>query len=435
MSSAGDAEVVLIGDGSHGTYEFYAHRANITKRLIEEKGFTAVAVEADWPDAFRVNRYIHDLTLRDGNIKSARDSLEDFERFLKWMWKNEVMPHFIEYLREHNDRVTRQNNDLCQTVSFFGMDLYSLHRSAEAVIKYFEKVDPEAAKRAKKQYNCFERFGEDTTRYAMAVQFGMNKTCECEVLNVLSELVKKNEQYIEDQLPDGPHRAAHPREEQFMAEMNALVVKDAEEYYRNMMPGDEDSWNLRDDHFVRTLVKIRDHLGPQGSNGKTHPAKIVVWAHNSHIGDARHTDMGWRHGEVNVGQRCRELFGEDNVFNIGFLTNRGTSIEKIFDQAATDDFFIITHRILKTGKGNNQKVQESQALSSYLNESRYQRFIGVIYRPNTEIALHYSKCSVTKQYDAVAHLKHSRGILPLEQEGTDKRMKRGEADVTFPFGQ
>ncbi|TFK57397.1 hypothetical protein OE88DRAFT_129051 [Heliocybe sulcata] len=452
LSAIGDAEVVLIGDGSHGTYEFYAHRANITKRLIEEKGFNAVAVEADWPDAFRVNRYIHGL----GNIKSARDSLRDFERFPKWMWKNEVMPHFIEYLRQHNDRVTRDTNDLSQTVSFFGMDLYSLHRSAEAVVKYLEEVDPEAAKRAKKQYNCFERFGEDTTQYAMAVQFGMKKPCEREVVKVLEDLVKKNKQYIDDQLPDGANRTTHPREEQFMAEMNALVVKDSEEYYRKMM-SDEDTWNLRDDHFARTLVKIREHLGPQSTDGTSRPAKLVVWAHNSHIGDARHTDMGWRRGELNVGQRCRELFGAANVFALGFLANRGTvtaapnwdeeprlyqlnppherSIEKVFDQAASDDFYVVTQRIVKTGKGANQKVQESEALSAYLNEPRYQRFIGVIYRPYTEIPSHYSKCSIAKQYDAVAHLKYSRGILPLEREDTDKGMKKGEADLTFPFEQ
>ncbi|EPQ60895.1 hypothetical protein GLOTRDRAFT_135494 [Gloeophyllum trabeum ATCC 11539] len=435
LAAIGDAEVVLIGDGSHGTYEFYAHRANLTKRLIEEKGFNAVAVEADWPDAFRINRYIHGLALRDGNIKSARDALKDFERFPKWMWKNEVMPTFVEFLKEHNERVMKETSDLSHTVSFFGMDLYSLHRSAEAVVKYLDKVDPKAAERARKQYNCFERFGEDTTQYALAVQFGLNKTCECEVMDVLGQLVKNNKKYIEDQLPEGPHRAAHPAEEQFMAEMNALVVKDAEEYYRCMM----------------------EHLGPQDGDGKRRPAKLVVWAHNSHIGDARHTDMGWRRGEINVGQRCREVFGEDNVFNIGFLTNRGTvtaaanwdelprlyqmnppyerSIEKVFDQAATDDFFVITHRIVKTGKGQTQKVQESEELSKFLNQPRYQRFIGVIYRPQTEIPSHYSRCSVADQYDAVAHLKYSRGILPLEKENTEKDMKHGEADLTFPFGQ
>ncbi|EMD41735.1 hypothetical protein CERSUDRAFT_110312 [Gelatoporia subvermispora B] len=455
VSAVGDAEVVLIGDGSHGTYEFYAHRANLTRHLTEEKGFNAVAVEADWPDAFRINRYIHGGTLGDGTMASPRDALSDFERFPKWMWKNEVMPPFIRHLREHNEKVMRESNDASNTVSFYGMDLYSLHRSADEVVKYLEKVDPEGAKAARKKYNCFERFGEDTTRYAFAAQFGLSKSCHKEVILNLKSLLKNHQKYIDEQRAMGGG-FSHPAEEQFVAEMNALVVKDAEEYYRTMLTEDAHSWNLRDEHFARTLVKIAEHMGSNDSHGGHRKAKIVVWAHNSHVGDARATDMGRRRGELNVGQLCRELFGESNVFNVGFLTNRGTvtaaynwddpphwqrmnppienSIERVFDDNEDDDSFVITHRIEKGADGQNKKVEVASEMSEYLNRPRYQRFIGVIYRKDTERPSHYSKCSVADQYDAVAHLKESRGIQPLEPEDTWKGPVKGELDLTFPFG-
>ncbi|KAI0082192.1 hypothetical protein K474DRAFT_1586400 [Panus rudis PR-1116 ss-1] len=459
IQAIGNAQVVLIGDGSHGTYEFYAHRANITRRLIEEKGFSAIAVEADWPDAFRVNRYIHGGHMKDGVIKDARDALKDFERFPKWMWKNEVMPSFIEYLRSLNDRIMRETGDPSNKVSFYGMDLYSLHQSVREVIKYLEKVDQEAAERARKRYNCFERFGEDTMNYAYLSQFGLAKTCEKQVILNLRTVLKNRQKYIEESLPVGENRWGHPSEEQFMAEMNALVVRDAEEYYRTMLTEDTKSWNLRDDHFARTLVEIARHLGTTSSDGSTRKqAKIVVWAHNSHIGDARYTDMGRRRGEINVGQRCRELFGEENVFNIGFLTNRGTvtaayewdeppqlftlnspipnSIEKVFDESVNHDSVVITRKIESALNGENQKVEESEQLTTLLNQPpRYQRFIGVIYRSATEIPSHYSKCSAADQYDAIVHLKQSRGIEPIEPEDTWKGLKRGELDATFPFGE
>ncbi|OBZ78783.1 hypothetical protein A0H81_00606 [Grifola frondosa] len=487
----GDAQVVLIGDGSHGTYEFYAHRANLTKRLIEEKGFTAVAVEADWPDAFRVNRYIHGGALKNGHVKSARDSLADFERFPKWMWKNEVMPAFIEYMKRYNDSVMRDTQDPSKKVSFYGMDLYSLHRSADEVLKYIERVDPEGAKTARKKYNCFERFGEDTLRYAYETQFGLAKVkiaalrspsdCHKEVLFNLKNLLINHRKYIEDQMPVNHDHSGHPAEEQFMAEMNALVVRDAEEYYRTMLTEDVLSWNIRDDHFARALANIADYLGTSKSNGDRNRAKIVVWAHNSHVGDAKATDMGRRRdillnplGEINVGQRCREMFGVNNVFNIGFLTNRGTglsttsfarckvclsflvtaaynwddpphlhrmnppidrSIESVFDEWATEDCFVITHKIVTASDGKTKKVKVSEELSDFLNRPRYQRFIGVIYKRTTEIPSHYSKCSVADQFDAVAHVRESRGIQPLEHEDTWKGLIKGEIDETFPFGE
>ncbi|KAJ3550747.1 hypothetical protein NM688_g5004 [Phlebia brevispora] len=448
IKAVGNAQIVLIGDGSHGTYEFYAHRANITHRLIEEKGFTAVAVEADWPDAFRINR------------------------FPKWMWKNEVMPAFVQYLRNYNDRIIKQTGDPSKKVSFFGLDLYSLHRSAAEVLRYLERVDPAGAKAAKKQYNCFERFGEDTTRYAYEAQFGLSKvrtlvvhnypgthpsdqTCHNEVLRVLQQLLRNHQKYIQDEMPIGKDAYGHPREEQFMAEMNALVVRDAEEYYRLMLTEDAVTWNLRDDHFARVLVQIARHLGTT-AEGVPKEAKIVVWAHNSHIGDARATDMGKKRGEINVGQRCRELFGDDNVFNIGFLTDQGTvtaayqwdddphvmtmnlpldgSLEEVLDSSISKDAFIITHQVEDNEEGEPRKVETSHELTEFLNRPRLQRFIGVLYRRNTERWSHYSKCSAADQYDAVAIVKHSRGIRPLEKEEHLHEPLGGDYDETFPFG-
>ncbi|KAI0094600.1 hypothetical protein BDY19DRAFT_982048 [Irpex rosettiformis] len=452
LNAVGNSQVVLIGDGSHGTYEFYAHRANITQRLIEEKGFNAIAFEADWPDAFRLNRYVHGT----GSIKNARSALDDFERFPKWMWKNEVMPPFLDHMKEHNEAVIKSTGDPSKKVSFYGLDLYSLHRSADEVLRYLDRVDPEGAKAARKRYNCFERFGEDTTRYAYEAQFGLAKDCHQEVIRNLHDLLRNHQRYIAEQFEkDG--QFGHPAQEQFMAEMNALVVRDAEEYYRTMMAEDTKSWNLRDDHFARVLVEIAHHLGTTTESGNRRAdAKIVVWAHNSHIGDARATDMGTRRGEINVGQRCRELFGDDNVFNIGFLTGTGTvtaayewdeppqlmtmnkplsgSIEELLCESSDDDAIVIIKQIKDSVEGFAKKSEVSPQLTNLLNISRYQRFIGVIYRRRTEIVSHYSRCKVADQYDAIAIVKNSRGIQPLEREESWKGAHRGDLDLTFPFG-
>ncbi|KAI0651687.1 hypothetical protein C8Q79DRAFT_897295 [Trametes meyenii] len=454
-----DARVVLIGDGSHGTYEFYAHRANLTKRLIEEKGFTALAIEADWPDALRINRYIHDGTLGEHKIKNARDALAEIERFPKWMWKNEVMPPFIEYLKQHNKRVLKTAKDPSNAVSLYGMDLYSLHRSAQQVIEYLERVDPEGAKAARKRYNCFERFGEDTMRYAYETQFGLKRDCHREVIANLKSLLRNHNEILEKEMRRFEN--GHPREEQLIAEINALVVKDAEEYYRTMMTEDVLSWNLRwysmstrsDEHFARVLASLAQFLGPSNCTGPRR-AKIVVWAHNSHVGDARATDMGRRQGEINVGQRCREIFGDDQVFSIGFLISRGTvtasynwdeppyrqslnppmegSVEAIIDKWTDTDTFVVTHKIVTDDGGKTRKVEASEDLSEYAFYPISVRFVGVIYRRLTEKPSHYARCSVAKQFDCIAHVRESRGIEPLEREPTWKG-PRAEVDVTFPF--
>src|SRR5436309_12112868 len=292
----GDAPLVLLGEASHGTHEFYQARADITKRLITEKGLAAVAVEADWPDAYRVNRYVRGLN----DDPTARDALAGFKRFPIWMWRNTDVLHFIEWLRAHNTGLPPDT----RKTGFYGLDLYSLHASIEAVISYLEKVDPEAAKRARYRYSCFGHYGEDAQAYGYAAGFNLSKSCEDEVVAQLIELQQHTTDFAKR---DG--RVAE--DEFFYAEQNARLAKDAEEYYRTMFSGRVSSWNLRDRHMTETLDALIAHLEQQRGS-----AKVVVWEHNSHLGDARATSMG-EEGELNVGQLVRERYGNDAVI-VGF---------------------------------------------------------------------------------------------------------------------
>ena len=298
----GDARLVLLGEASHGTHEFYRERAQITKRLVAEKRFTAVAVEADWPDAYRVNRYVRGT----GTATSADASLTGFERFPTWMWRNTEVLDFVRWLRAHNDTVSSPENK----TGFYGLDLYSLYSSMAAVLAYLDKVDPEGAKRARYRYSCFEQFGENTQAYGYAASFGLTESCEREAVVQLVELRRRATEYASR---DGRVAA----DDFFFAEQNARLVKDAEEYYRTMFRGHESSWNLRDRHMADTLEYLMAFLTRQGPR-----PKIVVWEHNSHIGDARATEMTNR-GEINVGQLARERYKDEAVL-IGFTTYSGT---------------------------------------------------------------------------------------------------------------
>ena len=295
MERIGEARFALLGEASHGTHEFYQVRAEITKRLITEMGFTAVAVEADWPDAYRVNRYVRGLS----HDVDALEALTDFRRFPTWMWRNTVVVDFIEWLRAHNGARSAHE----AKVGFYGLDLYSLHASMKAVLRYLERVDPEAAKRAGERYSCFDHFGEDTQAYGLMTRLNLSKSCEEEVLNQLVELRRR--------APDYARRDGRPDEDElFGVEQNARLVKNAEAYYRTMFLEEVSSWNLRDVHMAETLDELVAYLGRNGRNGRE--AKIAVWEHNSHLGDARATDMG-RRGELNVGQLTREKYGDDAV--------------------------------------------------------------------------------------------------------------------------
>jgi erythromycin esterase-like protein len=420
MELIGDSRFVLLGEASHGTHEFYRERAQITKRLISEKGFTAVAVEADWPDAYRVNRYVRGR----GEDRSSGDALSGFKRFPQWMWRNADVLDFVGWLRAHNGALPASSK-----VGFYGLDLYSLHASMEAVLGYLDKIDPEAAKRARSRYSCFDHFGEDAQSYGYVAGLGLSQSCESEVVNQLVELRRRAAEYASR---DG--RVAE--DEFFFAEQNARLVKNAEEYYRSMFRGRVSSWNLRDRHMVETLHALAAHLERQ--NGRS--AKVAVWAHNSHLGDARATQMG-EQGEWNVGQLVREKYGGQSVL-VGFSTYAGTvtaaadwdapAERKRVRPALKDSYEALFHeagvpRFLLTLRDGNR-------VATALREPRLERAIGVIYRPETERQSHYFHARLPAQFDCMLHFDETRAVEPLERTARWQSGEAGEAPETYPSG-
>jgi erythromycin esterase-like protein len=399
MERIGDARVVLLGEASHGTHEFYRERARITRRLVTEKGFGAVVVEADWPDAYRVNRYVRGLP----GDEEAVDALEGFKRFPTWMWRNADVLDFAGWLRDYNDHVA----DEPERAGFYGMDLYSLHSSMQAVLRYLDKVDPEAARRARRRYSCFDHFGEDPQSYGYATTLGLGESCQSDVVATLVDMTRRALDYARR---DGPVAA----DEFFQAEQNARLVKNAEAYYRSMFEGRDASWNLRDQHMTETLQTVLSHLERTGRS-----SKVVVWAHNSHLGDARFTEMG-EGGELNVGQLVRERFGSDAV-NVGFTTHTGTVT------AATDwDGPAERKRVRPSLAGSHENLLHQvglprlmlllgQAAPAGLHEPRLERAIGVIYRPETERVSHYFEARLARQFDVVLHFDETRAVEPLER--------------------
>jgi erythromycin esterase-like protein/predicted phosphoribosyltransferase len=412
----GEARFALLGEASHGTHEFYCERAEITKRLITEKKFAAVAVEADWPDAYRLNRYVRGAS----DDVDAVEALADFRRFPTWMWRNAVVVEFIEWLRSYNDALPPG----AEKVGFYGLDLYSLHASMKAVLRYLEKVDPEAAKQARERYSCFDHVGEDTQAYGLLTRLNLSKSCEEEVVSQLVELQRRASDYVRS----GGRLA---EDEQFYAEQNARLVKNAEAYYRSVFLEEISSWNLRDRHMAETLDALVAHLGRKGRR-----AKLAVWEHNSHLGDARATEMGQR-GELNVGQLVREKYGNEAVL-VGFTTHHGTvtgasdwgksaerkrvrpaltgSYEALFHAAGRDRFLLI--------------LNDSDAMARQLGAPRLERAIGVIYRPETERQSHYFRARRAEQFDAVLHFDETHAVKPLE---TTEEWEAGELPETFPF--
>jgi erythromycin esterase-like protein len=414
----GDARFVLLGEASHGTHEFYAERVRITRRLIEEKGFAAVAVEADWPDASRVNRYVRGA----GDDPDGVSALSDFQRFPLWMWRNADVLDFVEWLREHNARRPRDED----RAGFYGLDLYSLHASIQAVVAYLDKVDPKAAQVARERYSCFDHVGEDTQAYGLAATLDIDRSCEQEVVAQLVELQRRAGEYARR---DG--RVAE--DEFFHAEQNARLARDAEEYYRSMFQGRVSSWNLRDRHMAETLSALARHL--EKRDGRT--ARIVVWAHNSHLGDARATEMG-EEGEWNVGQLVRQEYGDEAV-NVGFTTYDGTvtaasrwdapaklrrvnpalpgSYEALFHEVGHPRFLL--------------SLEHGSDAAEILRAPRLERAIGVIYRPDTERRSHYFDARLSDQFDHVIHLDRTSAVQPLDRgTGYDE----GEVPDTYPTG-
>ena len=416
MERIGEARFALLGEASHGTHEFYHVRAEITKRLITEMGFTAVAVEADWPDAYRVSRYVRGLS----HDVDALEALTDFRRFPTWMWRNTVVVDFIEWLRTHNGARSAHE----AKVGFYGLDLYSLHASMKAVLRYLERVDPEAAKRARERYSCFDHFGEDTQAYGLMTRLNLSKSCEEEVLNQLVELRRRG--------PDYARRDGRPDEDElFSVEQNARLVKNAEAYYRTMFLEEVSSWNLRDVHMAETLDELVAYLGRNGRE-----AKIAVWEHNSHLGDARATDMG-RRGELNVGELMREKYGDDALL-VGFSTYQGTVT------AATDWGSVAERKQVRPALAGSYEAmfhavdfkrflltwRDNDLLAANLRTPRLERAIGVIYRPETERQSHYFHARLPDQFDAVLHFDETRAVKPLE---TSAEWEAGEVPETFPF--
>src|SRR5947209_2078608 len=412
----GQASLVLLGEASHGTHEFYSTRAEITKRLIAEKGFQAVAVEADWPDAYRVNRYVRG---RSGDA-SAAQALSGFTRFPVWMWRNRDVEAFVNWLRQYND--SRAKN--VPQVGFYGLDLYSLNRSRSEVIRYLEKVDAEAARRAHYRYSCFDHFGEDEQAYGHAAGFDLSLSCQEDVVQQLMDLQRRSYEYM--------HRDGQIAEDEFFsAEQNARLVKNAEEYYRAMFQRRVSTWNLRDSHMAETLGALAEQLSRRFES-----AKIVVWAHNSHLGDARATERS-RYGELNLGQLVRQRYARSLL--VGFTTYTGTvtaasdwggmhetkrvrpalpgSCEALFHEAGLPRFMAI--------------FAGDDRLSAEFRAERLERAIGVIYRPESERMSHYFLARMADQFDAVLHFDETRAVEPLPHAD---EQQTAEVPETYPVG-
>ena len=413
---AGDAKFVLLGEASHGTHEFYRTRAEITRRLIEDKGFHAVAVEADWPDAYRVDRYVRGR----GADSTPEQALSSFTRFPVWMWRNRDVEAFVRWLRRHNDSRPQHSPQ----VGFYGLDLYSLNRSRENVVRYLEKVDPAAAHRARYRYSCFDHFGEDEQAYGYAAGFDLTHSCMEEVVQQLRDLQRRSYEY--------QHRDGQVAEDEFFsAGQNALLVKNAEQYYRAMFHGRVNTWNLRDRHMAETLEALAVHLGRRFGE-----AKIVVWAHNSHLGNARATDRS-RHGEFNLGQLVRERHSQSVL--VGFTTYSGT-VTAASDWGGVHE----TKRVLPALKGSYEALFHEtgiprflvtfagdETLSDEFRSDRLERAIGVIYRPETERVSHYFFARIADQFDAVVHFDETRAIQPLPRAEEEQT---AETPETYPAG-
>jgi erythromycin esterase-like protein len=410
----GDARVVLLGEASHGTSEFYRARAAISRRLVEHHGFNIVAVEADWPDAATIDRYVRHREWRQGELNA-------FERFPTWMWRNREFDGFIRWLHGHNK--DRAYERMC---GFYGLDLYNLSGSMRAVIDFLEREDPELARQAHRRYGCLEPWADNPARYgAIALSEGFAR-CEVGVLQMLRDLSRRNSNCLTEECDEWLDAAA-----------NARLVKDAEEYYRVMYHGSAESWNLRDTHMFDTLNMIMDAKGPN--------SKAIVWAHNSHIGNAAFTDMGMHRDELNIGQLVKERH-DARARLIGFGTHTGTvaaaddwdepmevkkvrpSLPESYERACHEaevPSFLLDLREGEVGRD----IREA------LMEPKLERFIGVIYRLETERWSHYSEAILPKQFDGWVWFDETEAVHPLpgEQRPGEPHVAIGGED-TYPFG-
>ncbi|MER9301817.1 protein-L-isoaspartate(D-aspartate) O-methyltransferase [Mesorhizobium sp. M0496] len=400
-----DRRVVLLGEASHGTSEFYKARAAITRRLIEKHGFTIVAVEADWPDAAAIDRYVR-------HREPRADISAPFQRFPTWMWRNTDVAAFTSWMRDHNEKL-----EPSRQAGFYGLDIYNMSGSIAAVLEYLDRVDPQAAKIARERYGCLTPWQNEPSTYGRAALTSGYRECEQAVLEQCRDLLARQLDY-----------ARRDGSDFLDAAQNARLIASAERYYRIMYYGGAESWNLRDTHMFETLEHLLDANGPN--------SKAVVWAHNSHIGDARYTEMGVVRDELNIGQLCRQRFG-DRAALIGLGTHSGTVA------AASDwDGEMKVKQVRPSHADSYERLchdcriprflldlKRDEMLRERLLERRLERFIGVIYRPETELRSHYADVSLPQQFDAFVWFDKTTAVTPLGPE----HVRAGVPD-TYPFG-
>jgi erythromycin esterase-like protein len=409
LDRIGDARYVLLGEASHGTSEFYTWRARLSQRLIREKGFSFIAVEGDWPDCYRVNRYVKRYPDAGAN---AREVLHAFERWPTWMWANEEIVEPVEWLHAFNEGMPEE-----EKIGFYGLDVYSLWDSLYEVLRYLQKSHPEAVAAARRAFRCFEPYGEDVQEYARATVL-VPTSCEKDVIELLRQVRRQARAHDGD-----------GRDGAFEAEQNALVVKNAEAYYRAMVHGGPESWNIRDRHMTETLERLMRHHGPG--------AKGIVWEHNTHIGDARFTDMA-DEGEVNIGQLVRERHGDEGVVLAGFGSYRGTVIAGREWDAPMEVMRVPPGRpgswedVLHQVDPNDKLLIFSEAQETReMMKPRGHRAIGVVYHPEYEQYGNYVPSVLPRRYDAFLFIDETRALHPLHMTATHDK---GELPETFPSG-
>ena len=410
IEAIGDAKYVLLGEATHGTSEFYTWRTELTRQLVKEKHFSFVAVEGDWPDCYRVNRYV-----KGGEGKSAEDVLRAFARWPTWMWANREVALLVRWLRAHNDRSLDD-----QKVGFYGLDVYSLWESMHAVIDYLQRVDPDAVAATRRAYSCFEPYNENAQEYARAMAL-VPTSCQAEAVAALVALRSKAAEYGEDGDPEA----------YFAAEQNALVAKNAELYYRTMVRGGPTSWNVRDHHMMETLDRLMQHHRPY--------AKAIVWEHNTHVGDARFTDMSSA-GMVNVGQLARQSHEKEGVWLVGFGTYKGSVIAGREWGAPMERMHVPDARAGSCEAAMHQAVgrdslfifrDEDEEATLGMREPRGHRAIGVVYDPRAEHWGNYVPTILPERYDAFIYVEESKAVDPLHMPA----LADGEVPETFPTGQ
>jgi Erythromycin esterase homolog len=409
IEAIGDSRYVLLGEATHGTSEFYKWRAAISRRLAVEKGFSFIAVEGDWPDCYSVNRFVKQIA---GD--TAEKVLHSFSRWPTWMWANREVVDLANWLATHNSMAPASRQ-----IGFFGLDVYSLWESMHAVVEYLEKIDPELARNARRAYSCFEPYDEDAQEYARATAL-VPTSCEDEAVRMLHALRSRGSELKED-----------GRDAYFNAEQNALIARNAEMYYRTMVRGGPASWNVRDNHMVETLERLMEHHGPN--------AKAIVWEHNTHVGDARFTDMA-RSGMVNVGQLVRQAHEREGVFLVGFGTHRGTVIagrewgapmEKMRVPEARSGSYEAAVRQADVGDSMFIFDRDNKSTYQQLSEPRGHRAIGVVYDPRMESWGNYVPTILPERYDAFLYIEETKAVDALHMAV----LVDGEPPETYPSGQ